>query len=380
MKVIIIANTIIGRKGNIGFRLGKVVNLLKTKNFDYELVVRGCDLKDVNHVSFFLQAYFARLFNFIKIYLWRNFPARKFDIFLFELFSIFVVFIFLRKKLNEDTVIHLLEPCPNLIRILKNKGIKVVLDLPIAPSRYVEDLKSKGFNPIIGNPSIVDIENLAIKSVDLVITPSHFVNDEVKKINPDSETLIIPFGTTLNEWQRSFDKVNFDSIKFCFVGNLSKRKGVDYLLDAWEDFRDTNHELWLCGRIYPEIKKILNDKSFTNVYCPGFVDVSSYYKKCNVYLFPSIMEGSSKSIYEAMSFSMPIVTTYESGSVVRNAIDGFIVEKLNSKCLAAAIKNFIDEPLLIKKMGSSSSSYIKGFTWHTYACNLMKCYESILLD
>ena len=45
------------------------------------------------------------------------------------------------------------------------------------------------------------------------------------------------------------------------------------------------------------------------------------------------MEGSSKSIYEAMNRSLPIICTYESGSIVTDNKEGFIIEKMDSKSI-----------------------------------------------
>ena len=73
----------------------------------------------------------------------------------------------------------------------------------------------------------------------------------------------------------------------------------------------------------------LNNYEFNNLITPGFVETDTYFINCDIYVFPSLMEGSSKSIYEAMNFSMPIICTYESGSVVEDNINGYIVEKQN---------------------------------------------------
>ena len=35
-----------------------------------------------------------------------------------------------------------------------------------------------------------------------------------------------------------------------------------------------------------------------NIITPGFINTRKYFTKCDVYVFPSLLEGSSKSIYD----------------------------------------------------------------------------------
>jgi len=134
----------------------------------------------------------------------------------------------------------------------------------------------------------------------------------------------------------------------------------------------------LCGKITPEIKSqidlISNNK---NIITPGFIDTSEYFKNCDVYVFPSLMEGSSKSIYEAMNRSMPIICTNESGSIIEDGEHGFIIKKMNYNDILVKMSIFKNNKKLIEKMGSKSKLHVSKFSWQNYATNVINKYDQI---
>lgn len=376
MNVIIIANTIIAKQGNIGFRIAKIEECSTSEQLTFTYICRGGPSKEEKYIGSPLISFFGRSLNAVKIYLFRNINARYYDFKIFELFSHFKLKKLL-KNLPKDatTVVHLLEPSDKLIKLCHRFNVKVLLDFPIAPNAYVEVLKEEYMVKMTGNTKMLPVELAAIESADKVIAPSSFVSNEVKKLVSNKLVTIVPFGTYLKDYNKDFD-INFEEIHFCFAGNLSKRKGVEILLEAWESFRETRHKLYLCGRIYPDIKKVLDEKRFENVITPGFVDLSSYLKSSDVYVFPSLMEGSSKSIYEAMSCSLPIITTFESGSIVDDSSEGFIIPKCNADSIVESMLKYVQDPSLIKNHGANAKNKVRSYTWEQYSKNIIQCYSN----
>ena len=112
-----------------------------------------------------------------------------------------------------------------------------------------------------------------------------------------------------------------------------------------------------------------------NIILPGFIDTAEYFKKCDVYVFPSLMEGSSKSIYEAMNRSLPIICTKESGSIIKHEKEGFIIEKMNSKDILDKLLFFKNNNYMIASMGKKSKSTVSKFTWDLYAKKIIDIYN-----
>ena len=68
------------------------------------------------------------------------------------------------------------------------------------------------------------------------------------------------------------------------------------------------------------------------------------YAWANVFVLPSICEGSAMVTYEALSWGLPIITTYNTGSIVRDNIDGFIVPIRDSQAIANKLMHLYHNP------------------------------------
>jgi glycosyltransferase involved in cell wall biosynthesis len=124
-----------------------------------------------------------------------------------------------------------------------------------------------------------------------------------------------------------------------FVGALIKRKGVPLLLEAWKQLKLKNAELWLAGHPHAEIKPLLENLP-SNVKLLGFVkDIAEIYRTCSVHIFPSELEGSAKSTYEAAACGLAQITTRESGDVVIDGENGLIVPPNDLSALCDAIRS-----------------------------------------
>lgn len=87
------------------------------------------------------------------------------------------------------------------------------------------------------------------------------------------------------------------------------------------------------------------------------VDVRPQLRSCSAFVLPSYyMEGTPRSILEAMSIGRLIITTNNRGcrETVEHGVNGFIVEKRNVIELQQAMATVIESPELVEKMGQAS--------------------------
>ena len=70
------------------------------------------------------------------------------------------------------------------------------------------------------------------------------------------------------------------------------------------------------------------------------------FRQADVFVLPTLAEGSAEVINEALGAGIPVVTTPAAGSVVRDGIEGRIVPERDPAALAAAIDELLsDRPL-----------------------------------
>jgi glycosyltransferase involved in cell wall biosynthesis len=146
-------------------------------------------------------------------------------------------------------------------------------------------------------------------------------------------------------------------------------------LEAWNKANLENAELLICGRVYKTIKKEIKKYKNNNVQFLGFVNAGSYLKQSHVFVFPTLLEGSAKSVYEAMSYGLPVITTENAGSIIEDRKSGFIVPIGDSDYLAEKMLYLNDNLVEAKKMGLYALNLIKGYSWQNYANKVLKCYQ-----
>jgi glycosyltransferase involved in cell wall biosynthesis len=217
-----------------------------------------------------------------------------------------------------------------------------------------------------------------IQLADYIFLPSEFAKKTFIDAGIDaSKIFIIQRGVDIEKFKPA--KQENKKFRVLFVGKVSLRKGIHYLLEAWKELKLKNAELVIVGNIEETIKPLLSRFSdFSNIIFKGYVkDPVREYQKSTIFVFPSLEEGSAKVTYEAMASGLPVITTENSGSVVRNGIDGFIVPFNDKELIKEKIIYFFENRDAIEKMGKNAREYIKNYTWEHYRNNLIKIYRKI---
>jgi len=151
---------------------------------------------------------------------------------------------------------------------------------------------------------------------------------------------------------------------------------VDSLLRVWNRLELPGAELHLYGRVRDDVKSELVGAK--NVVCHGHVPLAQELPKNHVYVFPSTLEGSAKSVYEALACGLPAIVTPEAGSIVRHGVDGLIVRKGDDAALAEAMRALHDDAGKRADFGSAARLRAEAYTWDRYAASVWDAYGRIL--
>jgi glycosyltransferase involved in cell wall biosynthesis len=105
--------------------------------------------------------------------------------------------------------------------------------------------------------------------------------------------------------------------------------------------------------------------------------VAELYRQADVFLFPSLGEGSALVTYEAMACSLPVVVTDNAGSLARPGIDGKLVEPADAEAIATALEQLRADPARRREMGEQAHARIRPYTWHSYGERLADTYAQV---
>jgi glycosyltransferase involved in cell wall biosynthesis len=215
----------------------------------------------------------------------------------------------------------------------------------------------------------------------LVVVLSEKAAESFRAANfPDEKLFYLPRGVDVERFKPGSEpdgRKRPPIFRAIFSGALIERKGVHHLLEAWHRLNLRDAELWLLGSVHGEAKPHLKKFGKENVRVLGFKrDLENYLAQGSVYVFPSRLEGSAKTIYEAAACGLPMITTREAGDVVRDGVEGIIVQPGDVDAIAAAIEHLYRHPEIVASMSAAARQRaVENFTWDHYRTRLLGAYE-----
>lgn len=278
--------------------------------------------------------------------------------------------------------IHVLQDYENkVIRVANKKNIKIVYEQIIAyyMERFFDD-KSIG-------EDLKQRENLQI--VDYILTASDFVKKSILGIeenkNVENKITVIPYGANTQQFSYKIRQYKSGEIlRLLVVASISKRKGIEFLLDAMEKLKNEPVKLSVIGVSTTSNGQELVDRMncMENVEYIGRIpheQICEYFDINDVFILPSLAEGSSLSVYEALASGMPCVVTRNTGSVVTDGIDGIIIEVKNADSIVVAVEKFVQNPELVYKMSCNAQNTMNKYSWKKYEKKIACFYKNQII-
>ena len=143
------------------------------------------------------------------------------------------------------------------------------------------------------------------------------------------------------------------------VAHLSREKGLNHLVEAASMIPEVQKKMRFVivgnGNCRQELEEQVRDKGLQGVFhFAGFhSDVSAFMKSFDMFALPSLSEGLSSAILEAMAASLPIVATEVGGipELVTDGENGLLVSPADPPALARAIQQLAENPEECLRMG-----------------------------
>jgi glycosyltransferase involved in cell wall biosynthesis len=214
---------------------------------------------------------------------------------------------------------------------------------------------------------------------DYITIPSDFVRQSMLAAGVSPDKLVeIPFGADLSRFAPA-PAAAPRPFRLIFAGQVSIRKGVPYLLEAWRRLRWDDAELWLAGGVTADFQAVCRRwETLAGIrYLGHRSDLPALLRACDGFVFPSIEEGSALVTYEAMACGLPIVTTPNAGSVARDGEEGFIVPPRDVEALAEALRRLRADAGLRRRMAGAAHARAQEYSWDAYQSRLLAAYRAM---
>lgn len=277
--------------------------------------------------------------------------------------------------------------CLRCLRKAKEQGALTVVERasthPSVQRRLVEEEYNRyDVDSSLSSDRTVRRVNEELRETEVVFVPSQFVYESFLEEGFDDKKLrLIPFGVDTKTFHppRKEQRRSNDKFQAVFVGQISLRKGIQYLLPAWEQ-ANVDGELLIAGKVTDSAEEIVDKyRDNTEIRFMGWVDdMPDLYRQADAFIFPSIEEGSALVSYEAMASGLPSVVTPNVGSLVEDDQQGIVVEPRDIDAIVDAIEALATDPELRERYGQAAREKVEDYTWKRYGDRVAKVYRKLL--
>lgn len=211
-----------------------------------------------------------------------------------------------------------------------------------------------------------------------LIVPSQSIADSLTWRDLSTPKKIINLGVDTNKFKPSSDEqkcislreslgVRLDQLIIGYHGRIAREKDLSTLMRAFIKLRShyPSVRLLVVGSGVKSIESRL-EKQPGVIHIHAVADVENYLQIMNIYCLSSLTETTSLSVLEAMSCSLPVVTSrvgFIKDYISHNS-NGLFFQKGDSFSLTKEIEKLIQSPDLRKKLGENARhTVVHRFDW-----------------
>ena len=242
---------------------------------------------------------------------------------------------------------------------------------------------SKPLNPIFLRRWVSKLDGrIAVSKPAMEFVNKHF---------PGNYT-IIPNGVDTEHFSPDvspIEEFGDGKLNILFVGRLEKRKGLDYLLKAYQRIKReiSNSRLIIVGpgtRLRHKYEKQVKQSGLKDVVFVGFTsyeELPRYYKTADICCAPATgWESFGIILLEAMAVGKPVVASNIEGyaSLLTDGVEGLLVPPKDEDRLAQALISLMTDESLRQQMGARGRLKAKEYDWKYIAQRVLDYYVTVL--
>lgn len=264
------------------------------------------------------------------------------------------------------------------LRAARRRGIPTLLEYPIAHHRVAQALLAEearlrpDYAPTL---QFYDLPAIARRRLDaeiaaayrvLVLGQSHtraFLDAGVE----ESKLVLNPLGVDLERFgpaPREPDGL----FRVLFLGQLTQRKGLSYLLEGFEAAAIPDSRLALVGPAHHGLRPWEGRAGVERRPPVPRWELPALYPSFDVLVLPSLVEGLPRVVLEAMACGVPVIVTEAAGGgdQVSDGVEGYVVPIRDPGAIADRLRRLHADPEERRRMGEAGRLRSQEYSWEAY--------------
>ena len=276
----------------------------------------------------------------------------------------------------------------NSLKQAEAMGMRRVLDCPGVPFQVL-DAEAKRAAETFGVkmlPKSVSFamqkrKELELENADLVLCCSEFQRGSLVALNPQiKKSEVIPLWTDVSFLSGVAEQRRFTEssgiLKVLYVGAVSLKKGVPYLLKAVEDLH-REVVLTLVGNISAEMTGIMKRfRSHQHIPYGSKNALRELYGQHDVLVMPTLGDSFGFVTIEAMATGLPVIASQNAGAPVPDV--SWRVPPHDSDAIRDKLLMYHSDRSLLREDSAKAASFGRTFRPDRYRAGAKKVFKSML--
>jgi starch synthase len=254
-------------------------------------------------------------------------------------------------------------------RKVQSQGGIFICDRGSTHQRYQENAVAEEYRrwnlpQPLSKPHITVREEEIYATANAITVPSTVAKRSFLQMGIAPEKVhVIPYGVRLDQFTRTEEPPQ-NSFEVLFAGQVSLRKGIPYLLQAFARLKHPNKRLTIAGAIQNDMRALLSTLPADNVVFTGSLPQPQLAKKMSashLLVLPSIEEGLALVQGQAMACGCPVLATTATGAedLFTDGEQGFIIPDRNVEVLTERMQQIADDPTLQRRLSEAALLRVK---------------------
>jgi glycosyltransferase involved in cell wall biosynthesis len=201
------------------------------------------------------------------------------------------------------------------------------------------------------------------------IAASSFTKETLVENGIDPKRVhIVPYGVRPERFQSRAGGAE-GRLKLLFVGNLTQRKGIRYLLEALRLLDTRQVEATVYGWAGHDMSLFHGFEDAVNLRLSASqAELAQAYASSDLFVFPSLAEGFGHVLLEAMAAGLPVAATNRTAApdLIEHGDQGFVFQPESATAIAEAVEWALRHRSRLRDMGAAARERARQFTWERF--------------